>query len=66
MAAVKLNSLRFENPEAPAFVILHGLLGASRNWQTIGKALKDRFDVHIVDLRNHGSSPHAIRCAGRS
>ena len=59
MAAIKLNSLRFENPKAPALVILHGLLGASRNWQTIGKALKDRFDVHIVDLRNHGSSPHA-------
>ena len=58
MAVVKLNSLRFENPGAPALVILHGLLGASRNWQTIGKALKDRFDIHIVDLRNHGSSPH--------
>ena len=59
MAAVKLNSLRFENPKAPALVILHGLLGASRNWQTIGKALKDRFDIHILDLRNHGSSTHA-------
>ena len=59
MAAVKLNSLRFENPKAPALVILHGLLGASRNWQTIGKALKDRFDIHILDLRNHGSSAHA-------
>jgi pimeloyl-ACP methyl ester carboxylesterase len=59
MAAVKLNSLRFENPKAPALVILHGLLGASRNWQTIGKALKDRFDIHILDLRNHGASPHA-------
>jgi pimeloyl-ACP methyl ester carboxylesterase len=55
---VKLNSLRFENPKAPALVILHGLLGASRNWQTIGKALKDRFDVHILDMRNHGNSPH--------
>jgi pimeloyl-ACP methyl ester carboxylesterase len=59
MTAVKLNSLRFENPKAPALVIMHGLLGASRNWQTIGKALKDRFDIHILDLRNHGSSPHA-------
>ncbi|MGC6424950.1 MAG: alpha/beta fold hydrolase [Lentimonas sp.] len=57
--AVKLNSLRFENPSKPALVILHGLLGASRNWSTIGKALKERFDVHALDLRNHGSSPHA-------
>ena len=56
---VKLHSLRFENPGAPALVILHGLLGASRNWTTIGKALQDRFDVHVPDLRNHGYSPHA-------
>jgi pimeloyl-ACP methyl ester carboxylesterase len=58
MPPVKLNSLRFENPKAPALVILHGLLGGSRNWTTIGKALKDRFDVHVLDLRNHGTSPH--------
>lgn len=57
--AVKLNALRFENSSAPKLVILHGLLGASRNWMTIGKALKDRFDVHALDLRNHGQSPHA-------
>lgn len=56
---VPLHSLRFENSAAPALVILHGLLGSSRNWSTIGKALQDRFDVHAVDLRNHGSSPHA-------
>ena len=57
--AVSLYSLRFENPAAPALVILHGLLGASRNWTTIGKALQPRFDVHALDLRNHGRSPHA-------
>ncbi len=57
--AVQLHSLRFENPGAPVMVILHGLLGSSRNWTTIGRALQARFDVHAVDLRNHGSSPHA-------
>lgn len=56
---VKLHSLRFENSGAPAFVIMHGLLGASRNWTTIGKALQNQFDVHVLDLRNHGDSPHA-------
>lgn len=56
--AVKLNALRFENLSAPPLVILHGLLGASRNWSTIGRALQPRFDVHALDLRNHGSSPH--------
>lgn len=56
---VQLHSLRFGNPEAPALVIMHGLLGASRNWTMIGRALQDQFDVHALDLRNHGSSPHA-------
>jgi esterase len=54
-----LESIRFENPSAPALVILHGLLGSARNWTTIGRALQGRFDVHAVDLRNHGTSPHA-------
>ena len=57
--AVQLHSLRFGNPGAPVVVILHGLLGSSRNWTTIGKALQDCYDVHALDLRNHGSSPHA-------
>lgn len=57
--ALVLHSLRFENAGAPALFILHGLLGSSRNWTTIGRALQDRYDVHALDLRNHGSSPHA-------
>jgi len=57
--AAELHSLRFENPGAPALVILHGLLGSSRNWTTVGRALKARFDVHALDLRNHGASPQA-------
>lgn len=59
--SVSLHSLRFPNPSAPALVILHGLLGSSRNWLTIGRALQSRLDVHILDLRNHGQSPHAAR-----
>ncbi len=57
--SLKPHLLRFKNPEAPALVVLHGLLGSSRNWSTIGRALKGRFDVHLLDLRNHGGSPHA-------
>lgn len=59
LMVLNLNSLRFENPGAPVLVILHGLLGSSRNWTTIGRALQKRFDVHALDLRNHGGSPHA-------
>ncbi|MFH1499933.1 MAG: alpha/beta fold hydrolase [Verrucomicrobiota bacterium] len=40
-------------------VVLHGLLGSSRNWLTTGKDLTDAFHVCALDLRNHGQSPHA-------
>ena len=43
----------------PPLVILHGMLGSSRNWQTAGRDLAARFHVMALDLRNHGSSPHA-------
>ncbi|MFN9368517.1 MAG: alpha/beta fold hydrolase [Planctomycetia bacterium] len=38
-------------------VILHGLLGAKRNWATVAKALAGQRRVLWADLRNHGSSP---------
>ena len=43
----------------PPLVILHGMLGSSRNWQTTGRDLAARFHVRALDLRNHGDSPHA-------
>lgn len=40
-------------------IILHGLLGMSDNWLTIGKGLVQKgFAIHLVDIRNHGQSPH--------
>ncbi|MDQ8185369.1 alpha/beta fold hydrolase [Pelagicoccus sp. SDUM812002] len=41
----------------PVVVILHGLLGSSRNWQAAGQALAERHHVYCLDLRNHGESP---------
>jgi len=40
-------------------IILHGLFGSSVNWNTIGKKLAEHFLVYLVDLRNHGRSPHS-------
>ncbi len=40
-------------------VILHGLLGSSRNWTTVGSHLTGDRRVFALDLRNHGASPHA-------
>lgn len=43
----------------PPLIVLHGLLGSSRNWQSTGADLAARFHVFALDLRNHGRSPHA-------
>lgn len=43
----------------PPVVFLHGLLGAGQNFGAIQKALAGRWRVLALDLRNHGSSPHA-------
>ncbi|MBT5903323.1 MAG: alpha/beta fold hydrolase [Opitutaceae bacterium] len=42
----------------PPLVVLHGLLGSSRNWLSAGKALAEHWHVLALDLRNHGKSPH--------
>ena len=43
----------------PPLVIMHGLLGAARNWMAIAKRLGEDHEVHALDLRNHGRSPWA-------
>lgn len=42
------------------FVILHGFLGMSDNWKTLGTQFaQNGFEVHMLDLRNHGRSIHS-------
>lgn len=41
-------------------ILLHGLLGSSRNWVTVSRLLADHFHVLALDLRNHGQSPHQL------
>lgn len=43
----------------PPFIILHGLYGSSDNWVSIGRELSAWFEVYLLDLRNHGRSPHS-------
>ncbi|WP_397364779.1 alpha/beta fold hydrolase [Olleya sp. R77988] len=40
------------------FVILHGFLGMSDNWKTLGNKFSEHFEVHLIDQRNHGRSFH--------
>ncbi|MDO5972395.1 alpha/beta fold hydrolase [Flavivirga aquimarina] len=43
--------------EGQPFVILHGFLGMSDNWKTLGRQFSEQdFQVHLVDQRNHGRS----------
>lgn len=40
-------------------VIIHGFLGMGDNWKTLGnKFAGEGYQVHLLDMRNHGRSPH--------
>lgn len=52
----KLNFKLFGQGEP--LVIMHGLYGSSDNWVSIARELMENFSVYLLDLRNHGASPH--------
>ncbi|ALI98774.1 alpha/beta fold hydrolase [Rufibacter tibetensis] len=45
--------------EGQPLLILHGLFGTLDNWQTLGREFSKTFQVYLIDLRNHGRSPHS-------
>ena len=46
--------------EGKPFIILHGFLGMGDNWKTLAKKYNELgYQVHLVDQRNHGRSPHS-------
>src|SRR6478609_4547978 len=56
LAHLQLNAV---NNKYRPLVILHGLLGNCRNFYTLGKkSFALERDVWLLDLRNHGNSPH--------
>lgn len=57
--SIKLHHRDLGGAGLPPLVILHGMLGSSRNWQTAGKDLTAHYHVHALDARNHGGSPQA-------
>jgi len=45
--------------EGKPMVIIHGFLGMSDNWKTLGTQFANEgYQVHALDLRNHGKSFH--------
>ena len=45
--------------EGQPLIIMHGVFGMSDNWQTLGRRWSELFQVHLLDMRNHGRSPHS-------
>ncbi len=56
---VTLHHLDLGGTGKPPMIVLHGLLGSSRNWLSTGRDLAKHFHVFALDARNHGKSPHA-------
>ncbi len=52
---------KIDGPDnAKPFLILHGYLGMSDNWKTLGhRFAAEGYQVHALDLRNHGRSFHS-------
>ncbi len=42
-------------------LVLHGLFGSARNWQTLAKRFAEKRRVYALDLRNHGGAPWSDR-----
>lgn len=46
--------------EGKPLIIIHGFLGMSDNWKSLGSLyVAQGFQVHMIDLRNHGKSFHS-------
>jgi len=48
-----------EERKVQPLLILHGFLGMSDNWKTLASQFSADFQVHNLDLRNHGRSLHS-------
>lgn len=55
-----LNSLIYPSNNSKNLLIIHGFMGMSDNWKTLGIHYQEAgYNVHILDLRNHGKSFHS-------
>jgi esterase len=61
---VTLNGLRFHyrdwgDDHLPALVLLHGIMGHTRQWDRFAGEMVDRFRVLVLDQRGHGETAWA-------
>lgn len=55
---MKLAYEEYGDESCEPLIIIHGFFASSRNWRQIAKRLADDFHVYVLDMRNHGLSPH--------
>lgn len=58
MKSVKLAFECYGDRSRSPLIILHGFFASSRNWRQMAKRLADDYCVYVLDMRNHGLSPH--------
>ena len=46
------------NAASSPLIILHGFFASSRNWRQVAEKLSATHHVYVLDMRNHGASPH--------
>lgn len=61
---ISLNGLQFHyldwgKPDAPVIVALHGFTSLARTWDTVARALSDRYRILAPDQRGHGETEWA-------
>src|SRR2546426_12698613 len=62
---LKLQFWDYGQDAKPALVLVHGGLDHARNWDWVGRSLREHYHVYAVDLRGHCSSagaPGALYC----
>jgi len=59
MTTLELAYESYGEPGDTPLLLIHGFMASSRNWRTVAKQLARRYHVYVLDMRNHGASPHA-------
>jgi pimeloyl-ACP methyl ester carboxylesterase len=58
MKAITLAFEEFGDSNEQVLIILHGFFASSRNWRQMAKKFAQYCHVYVLDIRNHGASPH--------
>ncbi len=59
MESVQLAFEEYGDLKNKPLILLHGFFASSRNWRQMAKQLAKIYHVYVLDMRNHGLSPHA-------